>query len=119
MEEVRRGPICLDALDVRTLRRRPRIIVTNERFLPIVDGVRVQYVAPPWRALRRICARIPLANPSQSASAPMPVGDYVFSGGHSERDDKTLFDAVRGLSIPVIVSATRPGSPTGWTSRRT
>ena len=48
------------------------------------------------------------ANHSRGARpAPMPVGDYVFSGGNSERDYKTLFEAVRELPIPVIVSVTK------------
>jgi glycosyltransferase involved in cell wall biosynthesis len=32
------------------------------------------------------------------------VGDYVFSGGNSERDYRTLFEAAQGLPIPFIVS---------------
>jgi hypothetical protein len=37
------------------------------------------------------------------ASSP---GDYLFSGGNSERDYATLFEAVRGTGIRVIVSRT-------------
>ena len=48
------------------------------------------------------------ANHSKYASANMPVGDYIFSGGNSERDYKTLFEAVKGLPVPVIISATKP-----------
>lgn len=44
------------------------------------------------------------ANHSKSSSIPMPVGDYIFSGGDSERDFKTFFEAVRDLPIPVVVS---------------
>ncbi len=38
----------------------------------------------------------------------MPIGNYIFSGGNSARDYRTLFEAVRGSDIPVIVSATSP-----------
>ncbi len=218
--DVQRDPFCLDGLDLKTLEDRPRVIVSNEVFPPVVDGVSVRYIAPPpWAVLRRVCSRIPPANSllgwmgallvagglllgmrrrdavglvslgdrsgilfcllnsfrwfrggpvlayrvllpanpgrlktyligrilrnvtltavwsraqienyhrvfkcprdkfvflpykanhSKSAAFPMPVGDYIFSGGNSERDYKTLFEAVRGLSIPVIVSVTRP-----------
>jgi hypothetical protein len=43
-----------------------------------------------------------------SASPPikMEIGSFVFSGGNSKRDYNTLFEAVRGTGIPVIVSAT-------------
>jgi glycosyltransferase involved in cell wall biosynthesis len=37
----------------------------------------------------------------------MPVGDYIFSGGDSERDYATLFKAVDGLPIPVVVSTSK------------
>jgi glycosyltransferase involved in cell wall biosynthesis len=39
---------------------------------------------------------------------PVMRGDYVFSGGNSDRDYRTLFQAVEGLEIPVVVSATVP-----------
>jgi glycosyltransferase involved in cell wall biosynthesis len=48
------------------------------------------------------------SQPSHSGDL-LPVGDYLFSGGNSERDYRTLFEAVRGLPIPVVVSATKPG----------
>lgn len=220
VDDVRRDPFCLDALDLKTLKARPRIIVTNEPFQPIMKEISVEYITPPLFSLfRRVCARIPpasslldwiadliaavrlvlavrlpgavglvglgnrsgaifcffnsfkwfrggpvvvyrlllparagrlktylirralgnaavnavwsrsqiqnyhrvfgcpldklvfvpyKANHSKAASNPMPVGDYIFSGGNSERDYKTLFEAVRGLSIPVIVSTTKP-----------
>jgi hypothetical protein len=50
------------------------------------------------------------SNHSQTGAArsrPMPVGDYIFSGGDSERDYATLFKAVDGLPIPVIVSTSK------------
>ncbi len=45
-----------------------------------------------------------------SASLPisLEIGGYVFSGGNSQRDYRTLFEAVRDTGIPVIVSATDP-----------
>lgn len=47
------------------------------------------------------------ANHSQQPREPaLPVGDYVFSGGNTERDYRTLFAAVEGLSLRVIVSCT-------------
>jgi len=45
------------------------------------------------------------------SEAPLFLGDYVFSGGNSERDYRTLFQAVEGLEIPVLVSTTDPA----WT----
>lgn len=47
------------------------------------------------------------ANYSRFPTKPLPVGDYIFSGGNSERDYQTLFEAVEGLPIPVIVSTTK------------
>jgi glycosyltransferase involved in cell wall biosynthesis len=50
------------------------------------------------------------SNHSQTGAArsrPMPVGDYIFSGGDSERDYATLFKAVDGLPIPVVVSTSK------------
>ena len=55
------------------------------------------------------------ANHSQRTSHPMRVGEYVFSGGNSERDYQTLFTAVDGLDIPVIVSVTKPAITRGLT----
>ncbi len=46
-------------------------------------------------------------------SAPVFRGDFVFSGGDSERDYATLFRAVDGLDIPVIVSSTLASDPRG------
>ena len=48
------------------------------------------------------------ANHSKSPSIKLQIGGYVFSGGNSRRDYQTLFEAVRGTGIPVIVSATNP-----------
>lgn len=48
-------------------------------------------------------------------SEPMPVGNYIFSGGDSERDYATLFQAVDGLPIPVIVSARKDSVVKGLT----
>jgi hypothetical protein len=40
-------------------------------------------------------------------------GDYVFAGGDSERDYRTLFQAVEGLNIPVVVSTMDPALTAG------
>jgi len=40
-------------------------------------------------------------------------GNYIFSGGNSERDYGTLFEAVRGLTIPFVVSTTTRESTRG------
>ena len=48
------------------------------------------------------------ANHSKQPPIEMPIGNYVFSGGNSKRDYCTLFEAVRGTGIPLIVSATDP-----------
>ena len=220
VNDVRLNPFCLDDFDLKALKKRPRVIVTNESHVTINEEVSVEYVAPPsFSFLHRVCAPIPAAglfldwlialtvalrmvramrrpdtialvnlgspsgslfcllnslkwfrsgpvlayrvlippnsgrlktslmgralgsanlvalwsrtqlenyhrtfgwprrkfvflpyksNHSKFASNPMPVGDYIFSGGNSERDYKTLFEAVDGLSIPVIVSSTKP-----------
>ncbi len=222
IEDVRADPFCLDALDVKTMKERPRVIVTNELFPPVSDEVSIKYIEPPlWfgRVFSRIPANLLLdwitafivavrlvlemrrrdavglvslgnpsgiifcllnsfrwfrggpvlvyrvllpanssrlkiylmgcvlqsvaliavwsraqienyhrtfgwpsdqfmfipykANHSRDAAVPMPVGDYIFSGGNSERDYKTLFEAVRGLSIPVIVSTTKQAATRG------
>jgi hypothetical protein len=42
---------------------------------------------------------------AEAPSAPL-LGNYLFSGGNSERDYATLFEAVRGTGIPVVVSRT-------------
>jgi glycosyltransferase involved in cell wall biosynthesis len=56
------------------------------------------------------------ANHSQQECAPAPaLGDYVFSGGNSERDYRTFFRAVAGLDIPVLVSCTDPAALQGLT----
>src|SRR3989338_8317394 len=226
IKDVQLNPLCLDTLDVKTLKGRPRVIVTNEPFSPVSDDVSVKYIEPPsFSKLRRIFSRISPAkalldriaaltvavrlvsemrrgdavglfslgsrsgfifcflnsfkcfrggpvfiyrvflpmnagrlkiylmgrvlrnvaliavwsraqienyyqtfgwprdrfvfipykanHSSRGAAVPMPVGDYIFSGGNSERDYKTLFEAVRGLSIPVIVSTTKPAATRG------
>jgi glycosyltransferase involved in cell wall biosynthesis len=48
------------------------------------------------------------ANHSKSPPITLQIGGYVFSGGNSRRDYKTLFEAVRDTGIPVVVSATQP-----------
>ena len=48
------------------------------------------------------------ANHSKRPAIEMPIGNYVFSGGNTKRDYRTLFAAVRGTGIPLIVSATDP-----------
>ncbi len=55
------------------------------------------------------------ANHSMAEPKSLRVGDYIFSGGNSERDYKTLFEAVKGLSIPMIVSATKASVIRGLT----
>jgi glycosyltransferase involved in cell wall biosynthesis len=67
-----------------------------EGFSRIYDTPREKFIFIPYKS-----------NHSQTGAArsrPMPVGDYIFSGGDSERDYATLFKAVDGLPIPVIVS---------------
>jgi hypothetical protein len=54
------------------------------------------------------------ANHSAERGQPRrQLGDYLFSGGNSERDYTTLFEAVRGTGIPVIVSRTAPSLTAG------
>jgi glycosyltransferase involved in cell wall biosynthesis len=53
------------------------------------------------------------ANHSKSDEPALPVGDYVFSGGNSARDYRTLFAAVDGLDVPVVVSTTDPAVTRG------
>jgi glycosyltransferase involved in cell wall biosynthesis len=56
------------------------------------------------------------ANHSQQELPNAPaLGDYVFSGGNSERDYRTLFGAVAGLDIPVLVSCTDSTAVQGLT----
>ena len=38
----------------------------------------------------------------------LELGDYIFSGGNSNRDYHCLTEAVRGTGIPVVISATNP-----------
>lgn len=44
---------------------------------------------------------------------PLMRGDYVFSGGNSDRDYRTLLQAVEGLEIPLVVSTTLRGLTRG------
>ena len=48
------------------------------------------------------------SNHSKSPPLKMNLGNYIFSGGNSERDYCTLCDAVAGTEIPLIVSVTDP-----------
>ncbi len=48
------------------------------------------------------------ANHSKRSPISISLGNYVFSGGNSQRDYRTLFAAIAGTDIPVIVSATDP-----------
>lgn len=48
------------------------------------------------------------ANHSKEPSPDLGDGGYVFSGGNGKRDYACLVQAVKGLGIPVIVSATDP-----------
>ncbi|GEM_PF-1742798 len=219
IDDAQQDPFRLDGLDLKDLKKRPQVIVSNEPIEPAMEEVSIQYIAlPVCSALRRICVFIPRsgwlldwilnfyvavrlviamrrrdamglislgkrsgslfcllnsfkgfrggpvvvyrvlwsahssrlvnyligralgnvslialwsrtqienyhrvfsvprikfvfipykANHSKAPSIPIPVGDYIFSGGNSERDYKTLFEAVQGLPIPVIVSATK------------
>ena len=61
--------------------------------------------------------RIPYkANHSQQEREPeLPAGDYVFSGGNTERDYRTFFAAVDGLPIRAIVSCTSSEALQGLT----
>ncbi len=57
--DVRQNPFCLDDFDVKTLKGRLRIIVTNEFSEPISDEVSIKFIAPPsYSILRRVCAHI-------------------------------------------------------------
>ncbi|MDR1923811.1 MAG: hypothetical protein LBQ66_05510 [Planctomycetaceae bacterium] len=38
----------------------------------------------------------------------IPMGNFIFAGGNSKRDYKTLVEAVRGTGIPTIISTTDP-----------
>jgi glycosyltransferase involved in cell wall biosynthesis len=53
------------------------------------------------------------ANHSRSEPITRRLGDYVFSGGNSQRDYRTLLDAVRGTEVPVVISSTQPGLTSG------
>jgi glycosyltransferase involved in cell wall biosynthesis len=54
------------------------------------------------------------ANHSQwPREARLFSADYVFAGGDSERDYRTLLEAVEGLSIPVLISTTNPAYTRG------
>ena len=47
---------------------------------------------------------------SHSKRPPLaePVGDYVWAGGNSARDYRTLIEAVKGTGIPVQITSTLP-----------
>ncbi|HNT23476.1 MAG TPA: glycosyltransferase family 4 protein [Anaerolineales bacterium] len=45
--------------------------------------------------------------PRLQAAMPAPSEDYIFAGGYSKRDFKTLLQAVDGLDIPVKIIAPR------------
>ena len=53
------------------------------------------------------------ANHSKQPPIAARLGDYIFSGGNSQRDYATLCDAVRGTGIPVIISTTAPETRRG------
>ena len=43
---------------------------------------------------------------------PMPTdGEYIFSGGNSDRDYRTLLEAVDGLPVRVLIASTEPNLP--------
>ncbi|MFC1826935.1 glycosyltransferase [Thermodesulfobacteriota bacterium] len=47
------------------------------------------------------------ANHSIHPRINLPIGNYIFSGGNSQRDYQTLMVAVRDTEIPIIVSITK------------
>ncbi len=49
----------------------------------------------------------------EPAEEPLPRGDYVFAGGDSERDYKTLLQAVEGLNTPVLLCTSNPALAAG------
>ena len=69
----------------------------GDRYARALGDRRGRYLTVPYKA-----------NHSRGASRTLPPGDYVFSGGNSQRDYRTLFAAVDGLDIPVVVSSTDP-----------
>jgi len=74
-------------------------IVYSKRQLDVQSNLlrvsKNKFVFLPWKS-----------NHSKSPPITLSIGNYVFSGGNSRRDYQTLFEAVRGTGIPVIVSAT-------------
>lgn len=48
------------------------------------------------------------ANHSKNPTYDLPECGYIFAGGNSKRDYRTLAEAVRDTGIPVIISATDP-----------
>jgi len=48
------------------------------------------------------------ANHSKNDSSDIRIDNFIFAGGNSKRDYKTLIEAVRDTEIPIIISATAP-----------
>jgi glycosyltransferase involved in cell wall biosynthesis len=46
--------------------------------------------------------------------AGSPAGDYIFSGGNSDRDYVALIDAVRGLNVKLFIATQNCRLPTGF-----
>ena len=49
----------------------------------------------------------------QGTSAPPRQGRYIFAGGDGQRDYASLFEAVKGLPIPVVVAILDPATIAG------
>lgn len=69
-----------------------RQIEIQSKFLGVPKS---KFVSIPWTS-----------NHSKSPPITLQIGNYVFSGGNSRRDYQTLFEAVRGTGVPVLVSTT-------------
>lgn len=79
-----------------------RVIVVYSRILTHIQS---QYTKAPLSNFIFIPYK---ADHSKTPPLDIHIDNYIFSGGNSERDYGTLFEAVRGTDIPVIVSATDP-----------
>lgn len=71
----------------------------------VYSGTQVAAVADYLNLPQKKFMHLPYkANHSKWPPINLPIGDYVFAGGNSGRDYDTLFEAVRGTEIPLIVS---------------
>jgi glycosyltransferase involved in cell wall biosynthesis len=77
------------------------VVVYSQRLIALqserIGAPRDRFVFLPYKA-----------NHSVNPPITLSVGGFIFSGGNSFRDYATLFEAVRGTNIPVIVSTTSP-----------